>query len=555
VLNYKKVYLTLSSYVVIGIFFSLYVHLNSQNLFGPQSLFMDEKLIYDGVINILSPTDFKSFCIAVVEGGDIRYGRLLWNLIALFSFVPYKIWGISSIIFIERMVGAIALLIAFFILSRLYVKTTTFQVILLIGLFTLPFTIYYATTPKPEPLMLMFLSLFLHRLFKTKEFYGSHWIFLGIVVGLKISGLFILAGICFILFSSSIRKKSIPNQLKILTTIGSFAVGVSISIPTLYILGIFGLGFLLFSSLNLSKLSKASALILLFSILIFTAEVSLGFARNYIVSTFGGTSHGSDSDSVNIVSWGDYIFKTYFNSSQINLFLVLILFIWGFQRFFLKRKFEPLEPLFIGISLFVLTTIPIILFVQRLWGFYLWIGFVFLVCTFARIIELSSFNPVRLSLGLLIWVLIITYQGNNPLSSFRLEAWSVSNVENSSEFKLQGKRYDRIIEILRSTSLENDMDLKVAYDPGLWVPASTSEFSINLFWGPFTNWQENYDLIILTSTHTTEEIGPSNRETPQRLLEIRGLKQNLIGFDEECRREFCYFLYKEFDGVSVLKRM
>lgn len=553
--NYKKVLSAVPSYAIVGIFFSLFIHLNSQNLIGPQSLFMDEKLIYDGVINILSPANFKSFCIAVVDGGDQRYGRLLWNLIALFSFVPYKIWGITSIIFIERMVGATALLIAFFMLSRMYVNTTKYQVILLTGLLTLPFTIYYATTPKPEPLMLMFLSLFLRRLFKTKELYGAHWIFLGIIVGLKISGLFILVAICTILFLSSIREKIFPSQSKLLTTFASFAIGISISIPSLFIFGIFGLGFLLFCTLNLSKLNKATALILLFSVLIFTAEVSLGFARNYIAWTFGGTSHGSDSDFTNIVSWGLYIFKTYINSSQVNLFLALILFILGLQRFLLKRKFEPLEPIFMGISLFVLTTIPIVLFVHRLWGFYLWIGFVFLVCIFARIIELSSFNPARLSLGLLIWALIMTYQGINPLSSFRLEASNVSNVENSSEFKLQEKRYDRIVEILKSTSSEIEMDLKVAYDPLLWVPASTSEFNINLFWGPFTNWQENYDLIFLSSVHMTAEIGAPNRDTPQRLLEIRGLKENLIGFNEECKREVCYYLFKEFDGVSVLKRM
>jgi hypothetical protein len=364
-----------------------------------------------------------------------------------------------------------------------------------------------------------------------------------------------LAAICTILFLSSIREKIFPSQSKLLTTFASFAIGISISIPSLFIFGIFGLGFLLFSTSNLSKLSKASALILLFSVLIFTAEVSLGFARSYFAWTFGGTSHGSDSDSTNIVSWGVYIFKTYINSSQVNLFLALILFILGLQRFLLKRKFEPLEPIFMGIALFVLTTIPIVLFVHRLWGFYLWIGFVFLVCIFARIIELSSFNPARLSLGLLIWVLIMTYQGINPLSSFRLEASNVSNVENSSEFKLQEKRYDRIVEILRSTSSEIEMDLKVAYDPLLWVPVSTSEYNINLFWGPFTSWQENYDLIFLSSVHMTAEIGPANRDTPQRLLEIRGLKENLIGFNEDCRREVCYSLFKEFDGVSVLKRL
>ena len=548
-------FLALPSYVIVGIFISLFFYLNSQNLIGPQSLFMDEKLIYDGVINILSPANFKTFLLAVIDGGDQRYGRLLWNLIALFSFIPYKIWGVTAVIFIERMVGATALAIAFFILARLYVKTTTYQVILLIALFTLPFTVYYATTPKPEPLMLLFLSLFLRHFFRTKDLYGSHWIFLGIVIGLKISGFFILIAICFFCFLESIRKGIVPSKTKLLTTLASFMIGISISIPSLFIVGTLGLGFLLLSTSDLSKLTKASSLILLFSVLIFTVGMSLSSARNYLAWTFGGTSHGSDSDSIDIVSWGLYIFKTYINSSQITLFLAFSLSILGLCRLFLKRKLEVLKPIFIGIFLFVLTTMPIVLFVNRLWGFYLWIGFVFLVCVFARIIELSSFNVIRLCLGFLIWALVVTYQGNNPVSSFRLEASNISNVENAPEFEIQKIRYDKIVGILRSVAAENELDLRVAYDPLLWVPASTSKFSINLFWGPFTNWQEKYDLIVLSSVHTTEEIGPANRDTPQRLLEIRGLRENLIGFTDDCKREFCYFLYKEFDGVSVLKRM
>lgn len=553
--NTKRVFLALPFYAIVGTFLSLFIYINSRNLFGPQSLFMDEKLIYDGVINILKPSNFKSFIQAVIDGGDQRYGRLLWNLIALFSFIPYKIWGVTAIIFIERMVGATALAIAFFILARLYVKTTTYRVILLIALFTLPFSVYYATTPKPEPLMLLFLSLFLLRFFRSKNLYGGHWIFLGMVAGLKISGFFILIAICFFCFLDSVRKGIVPSKSKLLTTLASFMIGISISVPSLFIVGILGLGFLLLSNSELSKFSRASSLILLFVVLILTVRISLSSARNYLAWTFGGTSHGSDSDSINIVSWSTYIFKTYINSSSINLLLFLVLFIWGLQRLFVKGIFEALEPIFMGIFLFLFTTLPILLFVHRLWGFYLWIGFAFLVCVFARIIELSSFNAIRLSTGLLIWVLFMTYQGNNPVSSFWAEASNISNVENSPEFKVQQTRYTKIAEILRVASVEKDLVLRVAYDPLLWVPASTSEFSINLFWGPFTNWQENYDLIVLSSVHTSKEIGPANRETPQRLLEIRGLKENLIGSNEDCEREFCYFLYKEFDGVSVLKRM
>jgi hypothetical protein len=52
--------------------------------------------------------------------------------------------------------------------------------------------------------------------------------------------------------------------------------------------------------------------------------------------TFGGTHHGSDSNSIDIVSWGSYIFRTYINSSLVSLLLSLVILIWGLQKLFAK---------------------------------------------------------------------------------------------------------------------------------------------------------------------------------------------------------------------------
>lgn len=46
---------------------------------GRFSLFMDERITFDGVKKILHPDGFRSF-IGSVVGGDQRYGRSLWVL-------------------------------------------------------------------------------------------------------------------------------------------------------------------------------------------------------------------------------------------------------------------------------------------------------------------------------------------------------------------------------------------------------------------------------------------------------------------------------------------
>jgi len=53
---------------------------------------MDERITFDGVRNILHPDSLRHFIWSVFDGGDHRYGRSLWNSMAIFSFVPRFEW-------------------------------------------------------------------------------------------------------------------------------------------------------------------------------------------------------------------------------------------------------------------------------------------------------------------------------------------------------------------------------------------------------------------------------------------------------------------------------
>ena len=84
------------------IFFLVMVYLytswraNTDLTVGRFALFMDERITFDGVKNILHPAGIQNFFWSILNGGDQRYGRSLWNSLGFISAVPEYIWGDSG---------------------------------------------------------------------------------------------------------------------------------------------------------------------------------------------------------------------------------------------------------------------------------------------------------------------------------------------------------------------------------------------------------------------------------------------------------------------------
>lgn len=534
-------------------FYIILLLVNSQNIIGPHSLFMDEKLIYDGVLSIVKPESLSSFIHAISDGGDQRYGRLLWNVIALISFAPSIFWGESAIIFVERMIGGTAILFAYLILARIFIKNLLLRILLIVVLFMLPFTLYYSTTPKPEPLMLLFLSLYLRYSFEKRKFLGSHWIYLGLIFGLKISGIFIVATVFAYTLCEMIRSRTWPKIDQMLKSFSLFLVGVAISVPTLFSLAIFGMLLYSFSEHKVAKAVVMGLRLTLFVALGLSIKPSVDFVRNYYAWTFNSTQHGADSDDVSVTSWMRYIFDLYFNSSTLSIILLGVVLIW-IQLFLHRRKdVEYSKKFHLASLLFLFTTIPIILSVERLWGFYLWIGSIFLTCAIAINIQRAMFlvsNPHKIIListnVMLIFIL-------NLHTNFVAQVKSLSTIETSGDFILQQKRYKEIIEMLTEISSKTKVRFSVAYDPILWVPSSTNQYEIKLFWGPFIDWNSRVDLVVMTSGHLQDEIDFSRGDSSIRILEVEGFKNHLIEDGEKCLVNNCYTAHASFYGVTILK--
>ncbi|MCK9799076.1 hypothetical protein M1B34_15510 [Pseudomonas sp. MAFF 302030] len=90
---------------MVGLVFFIYLATlaNIDLADGRFVLFMDERITFDGVTRILHPDGIVNFFESVINGGDHRYGRILWNSIAVFSMVPEKLFGEFGQIFSTRM--------------------------------------------------------------------------------------------------------------------------------------------------------------------------------------------------------------------------------------------------------------------------------------------------------------------------------------------------------------------------------------------------------------------------------------------------------------------
>ena len=120
------------------------------------------QILFDGVRKILNPDSKAQFLYLLIDGSDHRYGRLFWNINAILGYLPENIYGAMGQIYSGRMSSAFFLIISYIIFTITFFKSWFFRLISIITLLAMPYTIYYMSMPKPEPLQLFTLSLFFY---------------------------------------------------------------------------------------------------------------------------------------------------------------------------------------------------------------------------------------------------------------------------------------------------------------------------------------------------------------------------------------------------------
>jgi hypothetical protein len=329
------------------VFISIAVKLNLQFIDGSNINTTiaghDEYIAVKEIYSILHPISLKHFIMAIISGNALYYGRIMFYIDALFAYLPFKIWGVTGMVFSIRLFHSVCLLMGLLILSKTFLLSGLQRVLFYLGTFCLYYTMYFIMMPKPEPMQLVFIALFLNRFKKSNWSFGWHFILIGIAYGLKFNVLLILPLIFILPVIKSgalkIKDEFIPALKSILYTLS----GIVVAIPCLIL-----------------------------------APLKPIFLSAYIHETFGGTVKGYDNASLTFNDWmsaglgGSYLGHSYF-AYPFYIFL-FCLFILNIRKSFRTKDFSSLILMAFGIIL----SAVIMLKTKRLWPHYLWTSYIFM---------------------------------------------------------------------------------------------------------------------------------------------------------------------------------
>ena len=315
----------LTTLLILGVL-ALTLWGNSNNL-NPRFLFIDEQITFYPVIKILNPSGLDEWLWLISDGGDYRYGRLLWNAIALFALIPAKLLGEAGQIIASREAGVACLLLSYLLLTYTFIQKPAIRFIALLTLISLPYSSYYMSMPKPEPIMLLCAALFLYFYKRNDLSLGRpYWIFLGMAFGAKISfllPLLALLGASLIIQINSKKMLTISSEFcstSIYLTLG-FSISNPFFIPAFIAIGFTLLAVLLFSKLTAIPFAKVLMMVIAGAtfLLFFTPirEYALGNLLDitglrhalgeWTRATFLKINDGGPSSSQNFVSWFSYL--------------------------------------------------------------------------------------------------------------------------------------------------------------------------------------------------------------------------------------------------------
>lgn len=518
-LSFTKVVLVILCFFILSAFIYFSVAANFDLSAGRFALFMDERITFDGVKKILYPDGLLSFVESIVKG-DQRYGRSLWISMAAFAFIPEQIWGESGQIIAGRMLQVFLIASSWFIFAFGILRNWYLRVVLLVAVLAMPYSDYYMSMPKPEPLQIFFLAVFCFFYLRNKLAFGWYWVFAGLAFGTKISTFpaVIVFGLAALFANHKLgRGAGIWQSLKF--PILSFSLGLAIAVPILLIPVLFGAGGYYFygklkSRYRISVISRG--VMIAIGLVIFYV-LSGNVVREWLNQTFFNTKHGADQASVNVWTWISFYFEKWLIVPEvvgITFFILSFLFVCFFGiLYFWKRDISPkniaaLSMTFSGIAL----NFAIFFGAQRLWGFYLYPGTILMVTGLIFMIDLSLsdesvnqsgfFNRSTRVLGYAVAFFLFC------IATFAWAPYAINNLEvlalrtKSEDYIQQYASYQEVTKFLDNQAEIKNGPLIVMLTPSLFPPESNDKYKIVEFWGPYIQWDQSPDVIVFGSINT-----------------------------------------------------
>lgn len=359
----KKFILSHSIEILFSILFlALAAFLNLQFLEGAninQSIAgHDEYLTVREVYSIINPLSWKHFILAVIGGDIMFYGRVMFYTDALFAYLPFKLFGLEGMVYAIRMTHCLWILISFLILNNLFIKTKWNQFLFLFGSAGVMYSLYFIQMPKPEPMQLFFIAIFLRGLVKNDYVFGRFYVWLGLALAIKINVL-ILLPFAFLLPLFINKKLGLKTTLQSgLRALIWFFVGFFVGVPCLLL-----------------------------------TPIQPIYLKTYLHETIFGTTKSYDDSNLGVIKWlesglGENYMGSHF-LAYVFVFLALVLIIYSLIKY-LKFKDKFFLQTFIISTMGLILMLSVMALTKRLWPHYLWTGFVLIWLSFNILIEIIN---------------------------------------------------------------------------------------------------------------------------------------------------------------------
>lgn len=489
---------------------------NVRNSSGMYLLHMDELITFQELDELYHAKKTGEWIYHILDSDEHRYGRIMYYTTALVALIPANIFGDQGQIIATRMFMSLILGAGYLLLVLSFVKNRTLQLLAFLTLVATPFTLYYATVPKPEPFQVFAFGMFFYFLQK-RGIFPFVYLWPGIAFGAKISAIVFLPALAP-MFLHHLLSLRLSRALRFsLLSGGSFILGWFLGSPLLF-------------TLNFNK---------------------------YYQQTWQNTGHGSDNPLIGIGDWFQY---TNLSFSYQYFFVVLILFtlfLSGIHFYFTikTQKTGAFIDLIGDLRLILLISAilwmsAIFMKVDRLWGFYIQIPVVFLfLYIFSILDQYSEKSPWKIPSFLFAIAFFF------PVFFHQLQDWKRDYSVYSPELARRKKNiHDQIVRTLNYEVFYQKKRLVVHYDPLLVNIRSDQFYQLEKFWGPYIRWDDHPDLIFLSIEHyqsISENSSIEDSVEKEMILKSRELFQKHT--TKDCPQQSNTYSIQELDSFIVLK--
>ena len=247
------------------------------------------------------------------------------------------------------------------------------------------------------------------------------------------------------------------------------------------------------------------------------------------------------------------------------MFVIINFLIYPVIIYFIHKNFRFNKNLIFSYAVLIsgsLLLIAIFLGTHRLWGFYLYPGFVLILLGVILITEavvqdqdfLYNFK----------FILILSKIVSISILLIALIYWLPKNVESLINYSNREKNkiyleeihsYNKAVAFLKTQSPSNGRLLRVMYTPSLFLPESGDFYKIIDFTGPY-KWNENQDDILILGISNTprgHSYAPDSPEYKEHLAERSGYFDHVASVHGVCLKSPCFKRVMLLDnGAEIL---